>query len=77
MSVDSKEFNEELQKAIDYAHQVTAEKGETSSEAAAAWDAVEEMRAEVSHQHQQPKKTNFDKYLEENPEAIEGLMYDT
>ena len=77
MSVDSKEFNEELQKAIDYAHQVTAEKGETSPEAAAAWDAVEEMRAEVSHQHQAPKQTGFDKYLEENPEAIEGLMYDT
>ncbi|MBD2426821.1 MAG: Calvin cycle protein CP12 [Spirulina sp.] len=77
MSVDSKEFNEELQKAIDYAHQVTAEKGETSPEAAAAWDAVEEMRAEVSHQHQKPKQTGFDKYLEENPEAIEGLMYDS
>ncbi|QQE64094.1 hypothetical protein GFS31_07720 [Leptolyngbya sp. BL0902] len=77
MSVDSKEFNEELQKAIDYAHQVTAEKGETSPEAAAAWDAVEEMRAEVSHQHQKPKQTGFDKYLEENPDAIEGLMYDS
>ncbi|NJL48419.1 MAG: hypothetical protein HC929_14260 [Leptolyngbyaceae cyanobacterium SM2_5_2] len=77
MSVDSKEFNDELQKAIDYAHQVTAEKGETSPEAAAAWDAVEEMRAEASHQHQIPKKTGFDQYLEENPEAIEGLMYDT
>ncbi len=77
MSVDSKEFNEELQKAIDYAHQVTAEKGETSPEAAAAWDAVEEMRAEVSHQHQKPKQTGFDKYLEDNPEAIEGLMYDS
>jgi hypothetical protein len=77
MSVDSKEFNDELQKAIDYAHQITAEKGETSPEAAAAWDAVEEMRAEVSHQHQKPKPTGFDKYLEENPEAIEGLMYDT
>jgi hypothetical protein len=77
MSVDSKEFNEELQKAIDYAHQVTAEKGETSPEAAAAWDVVEEMRAEVSHQHQKPKQTGFDKYLEENPEAIEGLMYDS
>ena len=75
MSVDSKEFNEELQKATDYAHQVTAEKGETSPEAAAAWDIVEEMRAEVSHQHQKPKQTGFDKYLEENPEAIEGLMY--
>jgi hypothetical protein len=77
MSVDSKEFNEELQKATDYAHQVTAEKGETSPEAAAAWDIVEEMRAEVSHQHQKPKQTGFDKYLEENPEAIEGLMYDS
>jgi hypothetical protein len=77
MSVDSKEFNEELQKAIDYAHQVTAEKGETSPEAAAAWDAVEEMRAEVSHQHQKPKQTGFDKYLEDNPDAIEGLMYDS
>lgn len=76
MSVDSKEFNEELQKAIDYAHQVTAEKGGTSPEAAAAWDVVEEMRAEVSHQHQKPKKTGFDKYLDENPEAIEGLIYD-
>lgn len=77
MSVDSKDFQDELQKAIDYAHQVTAEKGATSTEAAVAWDEVEEMRAEVSHQHQQPKKTNFDKYLEENPEAPEGLMYDT
>ncbi|HIK44007.1 MAG TPA: Calvin cycle protein CP12 [Leptolyngbyaceae cyanobacterium M65_K2018_010] len=77
MSVDSQKFNDELQQAIDYAHQVTAEKGETSPEAAAAWDAVEEMRAEVSHQHQKPKQSGFDKYLEENPEAIEGLMYDT
>lgn len=51
MSVDSTKFNEELQAAIDYAHQVTGEKGETSPEAAAAWDLVEEMRAEVSHQH--------------------------
>ncbi|WP_017300542.1 Calvin cycle protein CP12 [Nodosilinea nodulosa] len=77
MSVDSKDFQDELQKAIDYAHQISAEKGETSSEAAAAWDVVEEMRAEVSHQHQKPKQTGFDKYLEENPDAPEGLMYDT
>jgi len=77
MSVDDKAFKEELDKAIDYAHKITAEKGEGSPEAAAAWDAVEEMRAEVSHQHQTPQKTGFDKYLEENPDAIEGLMYDT
>ncbi|MFM7221726.1 MAG: Calvin cycle protein CP12 [Nodosilinea sp.] len=77
MSVDSKKFKEQLEAEIDYAHQVTAEKGETSPEAAAAWDVVEEMRAEVSHQHHGPKKTDFDRYLENNPEAIEGLMYDT
>jgi len=77
MSVDSKDFKDELQKAIDYAHQVTAEKGTTSTEAAVAWDVVEEMQAEVSHQHQKPKKTGFDQYLEDNPEAPEGLMYDT
>ncbi|MGB3308598.1 MAG: Calvin cycle protein CP12 [Nodosilinea sp.] len=77
MSVDSKDFQNELQKAIDYAHQITTEKGETSSEAAAAWDVVEEMRAEVSHQHQKPQKTRFDQYLEDNPDAPEGLIYDT
>ena len=77
MSVEDNKFNEELDKAIDYAHKVTAEKGDTSPEAAAAWDVVEEMRAEVSHQHQKPKKSGFDQYLEENPDAIEGLMYDT
>jgi hypothetical protein len=30
MSVEDKKFNDELEKAIDYAHKVTAEKGETS-----------------------------------------------
>jgi hypothetical protein len=30
MSVEDNKFNEELDKAIDYAHKVTAEKGETS-----------------------------------------------
>lgn len=77
MSVDDKQFSEELEKALDHAHKVCADKGESSPECAAAWDIVEEMRAEAAHQHQEPKKTNFDKYLEENPDAIEGLMYDT
>jgi hypothetical protein len=77
MSVEDQKFTDELEKAIDYAHKVCAEQGEGSPECAAAWDIVEEMRAEVSHQHQVPPKTGFDKYLEENPDAIEGLMYDT
>lgn len=76
MSVDSAKFQAELAKALDDAHRICAEKGETSSECAAAWDIVEEMRAEVSHQHQVPPKTNFQKYVEENPEAPEARIYE-
>ena len=76
MSVDSKEFHNELEKARAYARSVCAEKGEGSSECAAAWDAVEEMQAEVSHQHQMPEKSNFDKYVEDNPDAPEARMYE-
>ena len=76
MIVDSQQFQAELDKALDYAHQVCAEKGEGSPECAAAWDVVEEMRAEVSHQHQTPEKSNFDKYVEENPDAPEARMYE-
>jgi hypothetical protein len=64
VSVDSQQFQNELEKARAYARSVCAEKGEGSSECAAAWDAVEEMQAEVSHQHQAPKKatsTNMSK----------------
>ncbi|HEY9887128.1 MAG TPA: Calvin cycle protein CP12 [Candidatus Obscuribacterales bacterium] len=76
MSVDSKEFHEELEKARAEARSICEEKGEGSPECAAAWDAVEEMQAEVSHQHQAPAPTNFDKYLEENPDAPEARMYE-
>ncbi|WP_225886630.1 Calvin cycle protein CP12 [Leptolyngbya sp. PCC 6406] len=76
MSVDNQQFQAELEKARDDARAICAEKGESSAECAAAWDAVEEMQAEVSHQHQQPKKTSFDQYLEENPDAPEARMYE-
>ncbi len=77
MSVDDKKFQGELEKARDYARAICAEKGESSPECAAAWDAVEEMQAEVSHQHQGPKKTSFDQYLEENPDSPEARFYDS
>ncbi|MGF1460697.1 MAG: CP12 domain-containing protein [Leptolyngbyaceae cyanobacterium] len=76
MSVDSKEFHDELEKARAYARSVCAEKGDESSECAAAWDVVEEMQAEVSHQHQTPPKTNFDQYVEEHPDAPEARIYE-
>jgi hypothetical protein len=76
MSVDSKEFHDKLEKARADARAICAEKGESSSECAAAWDVVEEMQAEVSHQHQKPEKSNFDKYVEDNPDAPEARMYE-
>ncbi|MBE7383596.1 MAG: Calvin cycle protein CP12 [Leptolyngbya sp. SIO1E4] len=76
MSVENQKFQDELEKARAYARSVCADKGEDAPECAAAWDAVEEMQAEVSHQHQQPEKSNFDKYVEENPEAPEARIYE-
>jgi hypothetical protein len=76
MSVDTQEFHDKLEKARADARAICAEKGESSPECAAAWDVVEEMQAEISHQHQQPHKSNFDKYVEENPDAPEARIYE-
>ena len=76
MSVDSKEFHDKLEKARADARAICADKGDSSPDCAAAWDVVEEMQAEVSHQHQNPEKSSFDKYLEENPDAPEARIYE-
>ena len=44
--------------------------------AAVAWDEVEELLAETSHQHAEAK-TNFEQYCEDNPWARECRIYDT
>lgn len=72
-------IEDEIEAARDYARQVATEKGETSSEAAAAWDVVEELQAEASHRREQtppPKKTAFQLYCEANPDAPECRVYD-
>ena len=50
--------------------------GATSSECAAAWDAVEELQAEASHQRQNKPKNSFEKYCDDNPDAAECRIYD-
>jgi CBS domain-containing protein len=73
----AKLFESELQKAIQEARAICAEKGATSKECAAAWDAVEELQAEASHQRaMKPSKSAFEEYCEENPEADEARVYD-
>ncbi|MEM1370402.1 MAG: CBS domain-containing protein [Cyanobacteria bacterium P01_H01_bin.15] len=70
-------LSDEIQKAIVSARQVSAEKGATSKEAAAAWDIVEELEAEAAHQRAEPiVKSAFDEYCDENPDAFESREYD-
>lgn len=66
----------EIQKAIENARAVCAEKGAASKECAVAWEVVEELQAEASHQQAKTHKSAFDEYCEEFPEAAEARMYD-
>ncbi|MGB3404121.1 MAG: CP12 domain-containing protein [Microcoleaceae cyanobacterium] len=67
-----------IQQAIEEARSVCSQKGATSRDCAAAWDAVEELQAEAAHQQAKPiVKTAFEEYCEENPDALEARMYDT
>ncbi|BAY31750.1 hypothetical protein NIES2107_36360 [Nostoc carneum NIES-2107] len=70
-------LEQELQEEIKRARIICADTGIRSRECAAAWDAVEEMQAEISHQRaHKPPKTAFEEYCEEYPEASEAKMYD-
>lgn len=74
----SNNIQEEIQKERDEARAVCEVKGDGSAECAAAWDAVEELQAEASHQRQkeEPVKTSFQQYCDANPEADECRVYD-
>lgn len=68
---------EEIQKAVVEARSTCEEKGDGSSECAVAWDIVEELQAEKSHQKQaRERKNSLEIYCETHPEAIECLVYD-
>ncbi|PSB07053.1 hypothetical protein C7B76_28605 [filamentous cyanobacterium CCP2] len=72
-------LEERIQQAIERARTICAEKGATSGECAVAWDEVEELQAEASHQKAEKlyeTKTAFEAYCEENPDAFEARVYD-
>ncbi len=70
-------IEEQIQAELEQARAVCSKDGATSAECAAAWDAVEELQAEASHQRQsQPKKNSLQQYCEENPDAAECRLYD-
>lgn len=70
-------FQEEIQKAIEQARAICALSGADSQDCAAAWDAVEELQAEASHQQAQKlTKTSLQAYCEANPNAAECRIYE-
>lgn len=70
-------IQDQIQQELEQARAVCDIKGAASGECAAAWDAVEELQAEASHQRQQgPQKTSLEKYCDANPDADECRLYD-
>ena len=70
------DIKEKIQQELKYAREVCGLDGE-SGECAAAWDAVEELQAEASHQRdKKPKKTFLEQYCDDNPDALECRVYE-
>lgn len=69
-------LEDKIEKEREEARAVCDIKGATSPECAAAYDALEEMQAEASHKKEVHKKSNFEKYCDDNPDAQECRLYD-
>ncbi len=70
-------IQEKIQEELENARNVCKVDGSDTEECAAAWDAVEELQAEASHQRlTQPAKSPFEKYCDDNPDAAECRVYE-
>lgn len=70
------DIKDKIQEELQEARTVCDTSGSNSAECAAAWDAVEELQAEASHQRQSKPKNSLEKYCDENPDADECRVYD-
>lgn len=70
------DIKEKIEQELAEARAVCDASGSGSPECAAAWDAVEELQAEASHQRQVQPKNSLERYCDENPEAVECRIYD-
>ncbi len=70
-------IQQQIEQEREAARAVCGTKGAESGDCAAAWDAVEELQAEASHQRQKGKpKNSLELYCDANPEADECRVYD-
>ena len=70
------DLNTAIEKEREAARAACDVSGGNSKECAAAWDAVEEMQAEASHQKQVKPKNSFEVYCDDNPDAAECRIYE-
>ncbi len=70
------DLKKQIQEELEQARAVCDLKGAQSGECAAAWDAVEELQAEASHQRQTKPKNSLEQFCDDNPEALECRVYD-
>jgi hypothetical protein len=77
MQTQALSLAQQIEVALVEARAVSAQFGPISTEAAIAWDIVEELEAEAAHQRvKNAGKTAFSHYCDEFPEAIEARMYE-
>lgn len=70
-------IQEQIEKELEQARAVCSSDSASPAECAAAWDAVEELQAEASHQREShPAKNSLQQYCEDNPDAAECRIYD-
>lgn len=70
-------LEQRIEEATEAARKITADAQATPADRAAAWDEVEELQAEASHQKQtKPATTAFERYCDDNPDAAECRLYD-
>lgn len=70
-------IQEKIDQELQNAREACSVDGADSGKCAAAWDAVEELQAEASHQKaDQPKKNSLEQYCDLNPDAPECKIYD-
>jgi hypothetical protein len=73
--VDTATIEQRLQTLTEQARTACSQTGAVSSECAAAWDAVEEVQAEMADRRFLAK-SEFERFCQERPEAAECRIYD-
>jgi hypothetical protein len=69
-------IQEKIKEELQVARDACEANGTNSVECAVAWDTVEELQSEASHQKQEKGKNSLEKFCDDNPDAAECRIYE-